>query len=188
MNIVDKIIIFHIFCIIKGTTRAQIGPLLSPLRLPLGLRYDGSGLSLLCTHRRHMERRRNTTTMARPSPLSSLPAKLALGLTLLSGALVLILFQVHKASHFSSSVPSGWVEDMPYDVGGMGEGGRQRDLDVDESEERGERIRRQREMLEREAEILEEEEEVERQPMNVILFYADDWRHDVSRIGLSLFL
>lgn len=26
----------------------------------------------------------------------------------------------------------------------------------------------------------EEEEEEQREPMNIILFYADDWRHDVS--------
>ena len=29
-------------------------------------------------------------------------------------------------------------------------------------------------------EAVEEEEEEQREPMNIILFYADDWRHDVS--------
>lgn len=34
----------------------------------------------------------------------------------------------------------------------------------------------------------EEEQDESRPPMNIILFYADDWRHDVSFVSIFRFL
>jgi hypothetical protein len=102
---------------------------------------------------------------------ASLPSKLALGLVLLSAILMATLYSVHKTPSFQTNLPN-WMTDTPT---GMGLG---------YSNEVNVKGRNRREMKAVEQTMVEEEEEEteeERGPMNIILFYADDWRHDVGQ-------
>eukprot|EP00956_Cyclotella_meneghiniana_P001154 scaffold1326_cov51-Cyclotella_meneghiniana.AAC.7 len=80
------------------------------------------------------------------------------------------LYSVHKSSSFHIQLPN-WTLDTPTGMGmGMGSG-KQRRREMKEMGEAEEAAEEEEE---------EEEEEEQREPMNIILFYADDWRHDVS--------
>lgn len=101
---------------------------------------------------------------------TSLSSKLAMGLIFLSVILIATLYTVHKTASFQIDLPN-WTMDTP---AGMG---------IDASKNHKTRDQNRREMRETvvEEEEDDDEEEVEdRGPMNIILFYADDWRHDVS--------
>lgn len=112
---------------------------------------------------------------------ASLPSKLALGLVVLSAVLAATLYTIHNSASFHIKAPSGWIMDTPEGLGGSDEASRRKN----------EREQSRREMLETEqstaaeADFVEEEEE-ERGPMNIILFYADDWRHDVRSRSFCL--
>ena len=106
---------------------------------------------------------------------SSLPAQLALGLTVLAATLVIFLWHVHKASYFSTvqTTERGAFSNLPDNA---------QKFDVKSHASN-------REMLQEGGEdtpALEEQVEEERGSMNIVLFYADDWRHDVSSILCNL--
>ena len=90
----------------------------------------------------------------------SLPARLALLVAVLSASLIVMLYRVHKATQFTINDPMGGeFGDLPQEnVNNNKQGRRMMKENVEEEEE--------------------EEEEQDRPPMNIILFYADDWRHD----------
>lgn len=99
--------------------------------------------------------------------MSTLPSKLAIGLVLLSAVLMATLYTVHKTPSFQTNFPN-WMMDTPPG------------MEIDRSTDMKNPNRREmREQPVVEA-VEEEEEEENRKPMNIILFYADDWRHDVS--------
>ena len=100
----------------------------------------------------------------------SLSSKLAIGLVLLTAILMTTLYTVHKTPSFQTHVRS-WEIDTPAAV------------DRDETNARGQIKREMKEVeqkpfVEDVEEVMEDDED--RGPMNIILFYADDWRHDVS--------
>jgi hypothetical protein len=103
---------------------------------------------------------------------ASLPSKLAFGLILLSAMLMATLYTVHKTPSFQTNLPN-WILDTPTGMGLQGS-----------SEKRDQNRREMREQKHQpvveEVEEEDVEEEKNRKPMNIILFYADDWRHDVS--------
>lgn len=91
----------------------------------------------------------------------SLSSKLALILVVLTASLLSILYHVHsRASHFDVFDPRGALGDLPPE---------QQQNNV-------------RQTMEEELTNKVEEEEVEEEefqgPMNILLLYADDWRHD----------
>ena len=86
---------------------------------------------------------------------SSLPAKLALLVTFFSLSLMGIVLRVHRTAFFSS-IESQHDEESTKDAP-------RRQLDSHKYNEE------------------EEEENENRPPMNIVLFYADDWRHDTVR-------
>ena len=89
----------------------------------------------------------------------SLPARLALLVAVLSASLGVMLYRVHKATQFTINDPMGGeFGDLPQENANHNKQGRRMMKDNVEEEE--------------------EEEEQDRPPMNIILFYADDWRHD----------
>ena len=93
----------------------------------------------------------------------SLPARLALLVTVLSAALVVTLYRVHNATQFT-------INDHP--MGGEFGGLPHENVNMHNDNKRGRRMMKENEEEE------EEEELQDRPPMNIILFYADDWRHD----------
>lgn len=103
---------------------------------------------------------------------ASLPSKLALGLILLSAMLMATLYTVHKTPSFQTNLPN-WMSDTPTGMGLQGSS------ETQDQNRRG--MREHRSNLEEVKDEDEEEEgEKNQKPMNIILFYADDWRHDVS--------
>jgi arylsulfatase A-like enzyme len=88
----------------------------------------------------------------------SLPMKLALFVAVLAVSLVVMLCRVHQATQFQAIDPIGELGDLPTDIDA-------RRILTDENSER-------------ETEKVLEEVEEKRGPMNILLFYADDWRHD----------
>jgi len=89
----------------------------------------------------------------------SFPLKLAFFITALAASLTFMLIRVHKASTFNIIDPRGASNDMPFEntVSVRRVLNNEDNADVKD----------------------EEEEEVEvRGPMNILLLYADDWRHD----------
>ncbi|KAL9191474.1 hypothetical protein ACHAXT_001180 [Thalassiosira profunda] len=104
-----------------------------------------------------------------------LPVKLAILISVLAGSLLVMLYRVHQATQFSSVDPRG---DSPVENA--------RELDALNTKTKHARrmMKEKRDQIEREAEEndetieAEEEEEEPRKPMNIVLFYADDWRHD----------
>ena len=91
----------------------------------------------------------------------TLPLKLALLVVVLAVLLVVMLYRVHQATQFQAIDPRGEFGDFPADKALNTSVGR---ILTDENSER-------------ETEEVEEVEE-KRGPMNILLFYADDWRHD----------
>ncbi len=89
-----------------------------------------------------------------------LPVRLALFVAVLAASLVVMLYRVHQATQFQGIDPRGEFGDLPTDTDA-------RRILIDENSVR-----------ETEEEVVEEEVEEERGPMNILLFYADDWRHD----------
>jgi arylsulfatase A-like enzyme len=88
-----------------------------------------------------------------------LAKKLALILVALAAALLSIVYRVHsRASHFDIIDPRGELGDLPH-------------------EQQYVRKTMEEEVVV-EDEIVEEEEEEFQGPMNILLLYADDWRHD----------
>jgi hypothetical protein len=67
-----------------------------------------------------------------------------------------MLIRVHRASVFNITDPRGASNDMPY-----------------ENTARARRVLNNDDITD-----IEDEVEEERGPMNILLFYADDWRHD----------
>ena len=88
----------------------------------------------------------------------SLPMKLALFVAVLAVSLVVMLCRVHQATQFQAIDPIGELGDLPTDIDA-------RRILADENSER------------ETGKVLEEVEE-KRGPMNILIFYADDWRHD----------
>ena len=89
----------------------------------------------------------------------SLPARLALFVAVLSASLIVMLYRVHKATQFTINDPMGGeFGDLPQE-------------NVHHNNKHGRRM--MKENVEE-----EEDDEQDRPPMNIILFYADDWRHD----------
>jgi len=101
----------------------------------------------------------------------SLPAKLALLVVALVAALVVTLYHVHKSTQFTRIDPRGEVGDAPL------ENAHKFNVDTSSNRKKAERIRRKTMEKKEKAERAAKEEE-ERKPMNIVLFYADDWRHD----------
>jgi len=111
-----------------------------------------------------------------PSSLSqgrrfSVPA-LLLHVVLFGSALTcVVLYWAHQGAQFSTAGPRGALADMPYENRGAGarhraKKGRVRTLTAANAETA--------DAIQREAKKAEKETG----PMNVVLFYADDWRHD----------
>lgn len=90
---------------------------------------------------------------------ASLPMKLALFIAVLAGSLTVMLYRVHKATQFQATDPRGELGNLPSDNNDT------RRILTDEKSARG-------------TEEAVEEVEEKREPMNILLFYADDWRHD----------
>ena len=90
----------------------------------------------------------------------TLPIRLALLVVVLAASIVIGLYRVHQATQFAAIDPRGDSMDLPVENA------------LDSSERRI--------LVDESANETEEAEEVEeaRGPMNVLLFYADDWRHD----------
>jgi len=88
---------------------------------------------------------------------ASLPMKLALFIAVLAGSLTVTLYRVHKATQFQAIDPRGEL--------GLPSDNDARRILTDEKFARG-------------TEEAVEEVEEKREPMNILLFYADDWRHD----------
>ena len=84
--------------------------------------------------------------------------KLALFIAVLAGSLTVMLYRVHKATQFQAIDPRGELGDLPSDNDA-------RRILTDDKSARG-------------TEEAVEEVEEKREPMNILLFYADDWRHD----------
>lgn len=109
---------------------------------------------------------------------ASLPSKLAIGLIFLSAILIATLYTVHKTPSFQIDLPA-WTMDTP---SGMGMDGSTK------PNNRNHNRREMRETVVKEEDDDEKDEEMEdRGPMNIILFYADDWRHDVRIYNPSVF-
>lgn len=95
----------------------------------------------------------------------SLSSKLALILVALTASLLSILYSVHsRASHFDVIDPRGALGDVPPEH------------QQQEQQQHGRQTLEENELVAVEAEEIEEEEF--QGPMNILLFYADDWRHD----------
>ena len=92
----------------------------------------------------------------------SLPMKLALFVAVLAVSLVGMLYRVHQATQFQAMDPRGEYGDFPAE---KALNTSVRRILTDENSER-------------ETEKVVEEVEEKRGPMNILLFYADDWRHD----------
>jgi arylsulfatase len=90
----------------------------------------------------------------------SLPIKLVLFIVVLAATLVIALYHVHQATQFAAAGPKGEL-DLPVE-NGMDNSARRILTDKKAATE------------------MEEVEEIEekRVPMNILLLYADDWRHD----------
>jgi arylsulfatase len=92
----------------------------------------------------------------------SLSSKLALILVALTASLLFILYHVHsRASHFDIIDSRGASGDLPPEQ---------------QQYHHGRQTLEEKELVVVEAEEIEEEEF--QGPMNILLFYADDWRHD----------
>mmetsp|Transcript_10662 Transcript_10662/g.23571 ORF Transcript_10662/g.23571 Transcript_10662/m.23571 type:complete len:577 (+) Transcript_10662:161-1891(+) len=98
----------------------------------------------------------------------SLPAKLALLILVLAASLIITLYRVHQATQFTTIDKRGELGNLP------AENAPQSLLTKTENSRRNMREKTE-DKVERETEEAEEEE---RGPMNILLFYADDWRHD----------
>jgi len=88
--------------------------------------------------------------------------KLALFVAILAVSLVGMLYRVHQATQFQAMDPRGEYGDFPAE---KALNTSMRRILTDENSER-------------ETEKVVEEVEEKRGPMNILLFYADDWRHD----------
>lgn len=89
-----------------------------------------------------------------------LAKKLALILVVLAAALLTIVYRVHsRASHFDIIDPRGELGDLPH-------------------EQQYVRKTMEEELVVEDEIVIEEEEEEFQGPMNILLLYADDWRHD----------
>lgn len=114
----------------------------------------------------------------------SLPARLAILITVLAGSLLIMLYRVHQATHFSSGMHNH--DDFPEEnmqpnihhhlVGDNGRRNMREKKNVKQQHQQGEREMNEQE--DEEQTVQEEEEEKNKPPMNILLFYADDWRHD----------
>ena len=92
----------------------------------------------------------------------SLSSKLALILVALTASLLSILYRVYsRASHFDIIDPRGASGDLPPEQ---------------QQYHHGRQTLEEKELMAVEEEEIEEEEF--QGPMNILLFYADDWRHD----------
>ncbi|KAL7533400.1 hypothetical protein ACHAXR_005202 [Thalassiosira sp. AJA248-18] len=88
----------------------------------------------------------------------SLPAKLVLLISVLAASMFVMLYHVHKSTQFATIDPRGGF-DSPENM---------------DSKNSRRMMKEKKEKVERETEKVEED----RGPMNILLFYADDWRHD----------
>lgn len=106
----------------------------------------------------------------------SLPTKLAILILVLAGSLLVTLYRVHKATQFTTIDPRDELGDLPAENNAPSQESR-----IHEKTERLRRMMKERKEKEKQAakEAEEEtEEQQKREPMNILLFYADDWRHD----------
>mmetsp|Transcript_19392 Transcript_19392/g.40899 ORF Transcript_19392/g.40899 Transcript_19392/m.40899 type:complete len:585 (-) Transcript_19392:230-1984(-) len=104
----------------------------------------------------------------------SFAAKLTIFIVALAGSLMIILYRVHTATQYSFDLTTG-LGNLP------AENGVPNNKDPSTMlHKKTNRVRRMaKERKEKEAKAAEKEEEAkEKKPMNIILFYADDWRHD----------
>ena len=92
---------------------------------------------------------------------------------------MITLYRVHKATHFTTIDPRGALGDLP------AENAHQLNVEISPLQKKADSLRRKmrekkekKEQSEREAKEAAVKEEEERPPMNIVLFYADDWRHD----------
>lgn len=97
---------------------------------------------------------------------TSLPAKLALLVVVLAGALMMMVYRVHQTTQMTIQ-PRGGPGDAPIQNDHM------RSKTEGPIHGKTRRMREKKEQLER-----TRREEANRKPMNIVLFYADDWRHD----------
>jgi hypothetical protein len=95
--------------------------------------------------------------------LVTLPLKLALVVVVLAVLLVVMLYHVHQATQFQAIDPRGRFGDFPVKTA-LNTSVRR--ISTDENSER-------------EMEEVVEEVEEKREQMNILLFYAVDWRHDI---------
>ncbi|KAL7447136.1 hypothetical protein ACHAXM_010573 [Skeletonema potamos] len=105
---------------------------------------------------------------------TSLSRKLVILLITLFVVLVAVLVSVHQLEVFSVPQHGGWERDMPEHLDDMSKSVDTNKLLRDKARQ-ARQLSQQRKQKEREAQQQMEEEQP---PLNVLLFYADDWRHD----------
>mmetsp|Transcript_18120 Transcript_18120/g.37566 ORF Transcript_18120/g.37566 Transcript_18120/m.37566 type:complete len:585 (+) Transcript_18120:135-1889(+) len=113
-------------------------------------------------------------------PRATLQSQLALSLLVVAVSMVLLLLHVHQASHFANTSKSnrskGNDGTMPDNLKPMRAASTASELIKQDQRRREMNKINEEEKLDQPSVEIQAEED--RGPMNVVLFYADDWRHD----------
>jgi len=114
----------------------------------------------------------------------SLPARLALLVVVLAASLMAMLYKVHKATQFHTVIDRGELADLPaentavhHKKGMKHKDAKDKNLAAIKSLEGRRKMMKKEEHIDNVHNTTHQKEE-EDKPMNIILFYADDWRHD----------
>ena len=114
----------------------------------------------------------------------SLPARLALLVVVLAASLMAMLYKVHKATQFTV-IDRGELADLPaentalhHKKGTKHKDAKDKNLEAIKFLDGRRKMMKKEQVIDNVHNTTTQRKEEEDKPMNIILFYADDWRHD----------